>query len=754
MSDSPKRPGPPPKPPKPAAYQQTTPKVSQKTDDEYYSGHNPFQTNQSLVQTPVVLPAPTLSPPSVQKTKSQNDPATNSSYSLYTPYNPPTPAPVQIKFKPDDSQSNIITSNNTRPSVNKPYFPPATKAPVHESHPSESPSAMPIDALYLAKKYEIFTASEISAFHQQFSSFDKDSKGSVHSRDLTSVSTKAGVAYQDVVSKLHGLKLSNSDDSVNFESFLKAVSAVKTEKGVKKVDNTKITLHGTSENTTHTINEDEKESFVNHINQQLNGDKDLKVHLPMDSRTMQIFTEVKDGLILAKLINDSVPGTIDERALNTGTKKLSPFQMHENNNVVINSAKAIGCSVVNIGASDLIEGREHLILGLIWQIIKIGLSSKVDIKVHPELFRLLEDGETLETFLRLPTEQILLRWFNYHLKKAGWNRKVNNFSGDIKDGENYTVLLNQLAPQLCSRSPLKEPDVTKRAENVLENADKLGCRKYLTAKTLVEGNSKLNFAFVANLFNTHPGLEPLSETEMGALDDSMFNSEGSREARAFALWLNSLGVDPFVNNLFDDLQDGLVLLQAIDYIHSGMVNWKKVNKPATSKFKKVENTNYCIVLGKAMHFSLVGIQGSDITDGNKTLTLGFVWQLMREHIVQTLKKLSHGGKDITDADIISWANEVVRRQTPSSKISSFRDPLLRSGRYLLDLLNGMKKGIINYELVTSGTSDEDAKLNAMYAISIARKLGATIFVLPEDIVEVNPKMILTFVGTLMGLPVV
>ena len=79
-----------------------------------------------------------------------------------------------------------------------------------------------------------------------------------------------------------------------------------------------------------------------------------------------------------------------------------------------------------------------------------------------------------------------------------------------------------------------------------------------------------------------------------------------------------------MNNLFDDLRDGLVLLQAIDRIHSNSVDWKKVNKPApiASKFKKVENCNYVVVLGKSMKFSLVGIQGSDIVDGSKTLTLG------------------------------------------------------------------------------------------------------------------------------------
>ena len=131
--------------------------------------------------------------------------------------------------------------------------------------------------------------------------------------------------------------------------------------------------------------------------------------------------------MLCKLINDSVPDTIDERVLNKPSPKthkpINNFQMTENNNIVISSAKAIGCSVVNVGAADIIDGREHLILGLIWQIIRRGLLSKIDIKLHPELYRLLEDGETLEEFLRLPPDQILLRWFNYHLKAANWPRR-------------------------------------------------------------------------------------------------------------------------------------------------------------------------------------------------------------------------------------------------------------------------------------------------------------------------------------------
>jgi plastin-1 len=90
-----------------------------------------------------------------------------------------------------------------------------------------------------------------------------------------------------------------------------------------------------------------------------------------------------------------------------------------------------------------------LIFALLWQIIRIKLTSKINLIDHPELYRLLEEGETLEDFLKLPPEQILLRWFNYHLKAAGHPRRVTNFTTDVNDSENYTVLLAKIAPEHC-----------------------------------------------------------------------------------------------------------------------------------------------------------------------------------------------------------------------------------------------------------------------------------------------------------------
>ncbi|BGP57638.1 hypothetical protein JCM8202_001013 [Rhodotorula sphaerocarpa] len=666
-----------------------------------------------------------------------------------------------------------------------------------------------MQALKLARKYPEFSQEEMMQLVEQFNQIDLDSTGRLpKSTVLTALSTNAKpespsgkYTYDQVRETLKTVSI-DSSGQVELEDFVDLVDKLRSGAGAqagqvhrggalhglmggkgaasgggasgggvqthstgdKPNTGGKVLVQGSSANITHSINEDERTEFTRHINQVLAGDADIGDRLPIPTDTFQIFDECRDGLLLAKLINDSVPDTIDERVLNKASKKapsampsakskatLNNFQMTENNNLVITSAKSLGLSTVNIGASDLNEGREHLILGLIWQIIRRGLLSKIDIKLHPELYRLLEDDETLEQFLRLPPDQILLRWFNFHLKAANWQKRVTNFSKDVADGENYTVLLNQLKPNECSRAPLQETDLHQRAEKVLENADAIGCRKYLTASSLVAGNAKLNLAFVANLFNTWPGLEPLEENERPVIEE--FDAEGEREARVFTLWLNSLDVDPGVHDLFEDLKDGLVLLQAFDKVIPGSVTWRRVAKGPLplSRFKAVENTNYGLDLAKQNNMHIVGIQGADIVDGSRTLTLGLVWQMMRRNILSTMASLSKNGRDITDSDIVKWANEQVQKGGKSSSMRSFKDPSLKNAKFFLDLLESLKPGYVDYSLVYDGKTDDECKANAKLAISIARKLGSLIFIVPEDIVEVRPRLVLTFCAALMAL---
>ncbi len=257
----------------------------------------------------------------------------------------------------------------------------------------------------------------------------------------------------------------------------------------------------------------------------------------------------------------------------------------------------------------------------------------------------------------------------------------------------------------------------------------------------------MNLAFVANLFNKHPGLEPLSASELAHLEEWLFASEGTREARVFMLWMNSLGLEPFINSLFDDLRDGIMILKVMDIVKPGIVNWAKVNtKAPLNKFKQVENCNYAVELGKQMRFSLVGIGGTDINQGNQTLTLALVWQLMRAHILSILASL---GTNVDEAKMVLWANQTVSGSGKSSTMSSFKDSSLRTSIFFLELLNAVRS-CVDFNLITTGETDEQAMQNAKYCISVARKIGCTIFLLPEDIVEVKPKMILTLIGSIMS----
>lgn len=77
--------------------------------------------------------------------------------------------------------------------------------------------------------------------------------------------------------------------------------------------------------------------------------------------------------------------------------------------------------------------RPILILGLVWQIIKIQLLSKISFDVVPGLQEMLdeENGEVASVLSKLPPESILLRWVNYHLKKAQSPKLLSNFGTDL-----------------------------------------------------------------------------------------------------------------------------------------------------------------------------------------------------------------------------------------------------------------------------------------------------------------------------------
>uniref|UniRef100_A0A6Q2Z473 Plastin-2 n=1 Tax=Esox lucius TaxID=8010 RepID=A0A6Q2Z473_ESOLU len=614
---------------------------------------------------------------------------------------------------------------------------------------------------------------ELQELKEAFDTIDLDSNGHISTDELNELFKAAnlslpGYKVREIIQNL--MKAGDlHDGKVTFDEFVNVssdVNSTEVAKTFKKAINKKEGIYavaGRSEQsgTQHSYSEEEKVAFVNWVNKALEKDPDCQHVLPMDPTTDDLFTAVGDGIVLCKMINQSVPDTIDERTINK--KKLTPFTIQENLNLALNSASAIGCHVVNIGAEDLKEGRQHLVLGLLWQVIKIGLFADIEISRNEALIALLRDGESLEDLMKLSPEELLLRWANYQLEEAGCP-KINNFSSDIKlfsdllDSKAYYNILNQVAPKgdeegippiAIDMSGIREKEDIKRAECMLEQADRLGCRQFVTATDVIRGNPKLNLAFIANLFNKYPALK---KPENQDIDWSSIEGE-TREERTFRNWMNSLGVNPRVNHLYADLDDALVIFQLYEKIKVP-VDWDRVNKPPYSKLgsnmKKLENCNYAVELGKKeAKFSLVGIAGQDLNEGNRKLTQALLWQLMRRYTLNILEELGDGQK-VNDDTIVIWVNEKLTEASKAT-ISGFKDGSIATSMPVLDLIDAIQPGSIRYDLIKVEDLTEEEKLNnAKYAISMARKIGARVYALPEDLVEVKPKMVMTVFACLMA----
>ncbi|KFQ07139.1 Plastin-2, partial [Haliaeetus albicilla] len=368
-----------------------------------------------------------------------------------------------------------------------------------------------------------FSEEEVAELREAFGKADIGGNGFIHTNDLTDVLKAAnlplpGYKARELIQNL----TTTGDGRISFDEFISIFQNLKSDdvaKSFRKQINKKegiCAIGGTSEQssagTQHSYSEEEKYAFVNWINKALEKDPDCKHVVPMNPETDDLFQAVGDGIVLCKMINFSVPDTIDERTINK--KKLTPFTIQENLNLALNSASAIGCHVVNIGAEDLKEGKPYLVLGIYSPLQVFTTSSIFFFFSCLALIALLREGESLEDLMKLSPEELLLRWANYHLENAGCN-KVNNFSSDIKDSRAYYHLLNQVAPKgdeegipaiTIDMSGLREKDDVQRAECMLQQAERLGCRQFVTATDVVRGNPKLNLAFIANLFNKYPAL--------------------------------------------------------------------------------------------------------------------------------------------------------------------------------------------------------------------------------------------------------
>lgn len=285
-----------------------------------------------------------------------------------------------------------------------------------------------------------------------------------------------------------------------------------------------IAVYKTETGGTHSYAHEERRSFVAYVNDWLANDPDLRGIIPINPESDDIFTVVATTPLLSKLVNVIAPGTIDERLIKKNAN--SVYQQQENLTHALDGCKRIGLQVSSMGVPDLSGGKPHMILGLLWQVIRKGLLSQVNMDLHPELSLMIEDHETVQ-FKNATPDQNLLRWVNFQLKRTNYPKQVNNLRTDIMDGQAYLALMEAIAPEYVPKDVFTEPDMNTRVDWVCAYAKQMGLGGVISPQDIKSGNEKLNLAFTAYLFNKYPGLEQyaLNSADVGRKEDDIRRRE-------------------------------------------------------------------------------------------------------------------------------------------------------------------------------------------------------------------------------------
>eukprot|EP01100_Stratorugosa_tubuloviscum_P007873 TRINITY_DN323_c0_g1_i4.p1 TRINITY_DN323_c0_g1~~TRINITY_DN323_c0_g1_i4.p1 ORF type:complete len:499 (-),score=200.56 TRINITY_DN323_c0_g1_i4:93-1589(-) len=229
----------------------------------------------------------------------------------------------------------------------------------------------------------------------------------------------------------------------------------------------------------------------------LKEDQDLTLPLTPDS----FLLSAQSGVVFCKLVNKISPGKINRFT----TRNPNVYQKSENQRAAIDAAIELGCKAISFTPTSLIDGNLISTLGFTWQLLRLWLVKGINVHEKPQLKKLKQENESEENFSKLTVEQHLLRWFNYHLQIADPSRKITNFTTDLNDGSNYTVLLNHFFGDEVPLS-LLNGDAHQRAGHVLTTALHKGAQTVVTAEQLVTEVDQFHLAFVASLFNLHDGL--------------------------------------------------------------------------------------------------------------------------------------------------------------------------------------------------------------------------------------------------------
>jgi len=157
------------------------------------------------------------------------------------------------------------------------------------------------------------------------------------------------------------------------------------------------------------------------------------------------------------------------------------------------------------------------------------------------------------------------------------------------------------------------------------------------------------------------------------------------QKKTFTRWCNTYLVQRKMNitDLSKDLDTGIMLLNLLEQI-SGKTVAATYNKNPKMRVQKIENVNFSLNFLTKEGIKLVGIDGSNVVDGNTKLILGLIWIIILRFQIQ----VNEGNS--ARQELLEW----VRSQIPEYNINNFGGDW-QSGKAICALAERIHPGQMN-----------------------------------------------------------
>lgn len=208
-----------------------------------------------------------------------------------------------------------------------------------------------------------------------------------------------------------------------------------------------------------------------------------------------LYQALQGGTIILKLEDNVKPGIVDWKMVNPESS-FSKFgglmKKQENAKLAVDTAPKVGCKIVGIGGTDIVDGNKNLILAIVWQLMRA-----YTIKVLKGIISEKEQSKS---------DKVIIDWANKVLTNNGKENTFKSFTDDsIESSMPIFDLIDCIKSGIVDYSLIEDGMHDSNAKYALGCCRKIGARVYALPQHIVSKNKKMVMTVFACLMGV--GLE-------------------------------------------------------------------------------------------------------------------------------------------------------------------------------------------------------------------------------------------------------